>query len=82
MLSKLNLNILGNAPMALAVSGGPDSMAMLHMMHGKEIRFVAIAQHNNRVTLANAGTPVYIGHGPPNIAEALCGMTINITDRI
>ena len=47
MLSKLNLNILGNAPMALAVSGGPDSMAMLHMMHGKEIRFVALTVNHN-----------------------------------
>ena len=33
--------------MALAVSGGPDSMAMLHMMHGKEIRFVALTVNHN-----------------------------------
>jgi tRNA(Ile)-lysidine synthase len=47
MLSKLNLNILGNEPIALAVSGGPDSMAMLHMLHEKGVKLIALTVNHN-----------------------------------
>jgi len=47
MLSKLNLNILGNAHVALAVSGGPDSIAMLHMMHEKDVKFIVLTVNHN-----------------------------------
>ena len=47
MLSKLNLSIIRAQPIALAISGGPDSMAMLYMMHEKGIEFVALTVNHN-----------------------------------
>lgn len=46
MLSKLNLNIL-HSPIALAVSGGPDSMAMFYMMYEKGIKFIVLTVNHN-----------------------------------
>lgn len=47
MLSKLNLDIIKNQPLALAISGGPDSIAMLYMMHERGIKFVALTVNHN-----------------------------------
>ena len=46
-MHKLNLNIIRNQPVALAISGGPDSMAMLYMMHEKGQKFTALTVNHN-----------------------------------
>jgi tRNA(Ile)-lysidine synthetase-like protein len=47
MHQKLNLKIIHELPTALAVSGGPDSMAMLYMMHELNIQFTVLTVNHN-----------------------------------
>jgi tRNA(Ile)-lysidine synthase len=47
MQEKLNINIISRESVALAISGGPDSMAMLYMMHEQGIKFTALTVNHN-----------------------------------
>ena len=60
MLDKINLNILPkNNQLALAVSGGPDSIAMLYMLHEKGVKFtVMTVDHRLRPESANEASYV------------------------
>ena len=49
MHSKLNFNIINSYPIALAVSGGADSMAMLYMMHENGLRLTAALTVNHNL---------------------------------